>query len=45
MELAHLFTSPRRCAQRTCEVVGLGPRAKIEPDSFEWDYGEYEGEV
>ncbi|HEX4998262.1 MAG TPA: histidine phosphatase family protein [Terriglobia bacterium] len=40
---AHVLTSPRRRARRTCELVGLGPAADIEPDLAEWDYGDYEG--
>ena len=38
-----VLTSPRRRAQRTCELVGLGAEAEIEPDLCEWDYGDYEG--
>lgn len=40
---SHVFTSPRLRAQRTCELCGLGPIAKLEPDLAEWDYGDYEG--
>ena len=43
IRFAHVLTSPRQRAQRTCELVGLGPDAVIEPDLAEWDYGEYEG--
>jgi broad specificity phosphatase PhoE len=38
-----VLTSPRRRARHTCELVGLGQEAKIEPDLAEWDYGDYEG--
>jgi broad specificity phosphatase PhoE len=38
-----VLTSPRRRAQRTCELAGLGAAAQIEPDLAEWDYGDYEG--
>jgi broad specificity phosphatase PhoE len=38
-----VLTSPLQRALRTCELVGLGPQAKIEPDLAEWDYGDYEG--
>ena len=38
-----VLTSPRQRARRTCELVGLGRGAKIEPDLAEWDYGDYEG--
>jgi broad specificity phosphatase PhoE len=37
------LTSPQQRAQRTCELVGLGAKAEIEPDLAEWDYGDYEG--
>ena len=40
---AHVLTSPLARAQRTCELVGLGKDAEIEPDLEEWDYGDYEG--
>lgn len=40
---AHVFTSPRIRARRTCELVGLAKDAQIEPDLAEWDYGGYEG--
>ena len=43
VEFAHVFTSPRQRARRTCELAGLGSAAEIEPDLAEWDYGEYEG--
>jgi broad specificity phosphatase PhoE len=40
-----VLTSPRQRARRTCELVGLGPEADIEPDLAEWDYGDYEGKL
>jgi broad specificity phosphatase PhoE len=40
-----VLTSPRQRARRTCELVGLGRDAKIEPDLAEWDYGDYEGKL
>jgi probable phosphoglycerate mutase len=40
---AHVLTSPRLRARRTCELAELGAVAKIEPDLAEWDYGDYEG--
>ncbi len=39
-----VLTSPRQRARRTCELVGLGREAEIEPNLAEWDYGDYEGE-
>jgi probable phosphoglycerate mutase len=43
MTFARVFTSPRRRAQRTCELAGFADRAEVEPDLAEWDYGRYEG--
>src|SRR6202030_1087273 len=40
---ARVFTSPLRRATRTCELVGFGAAAEIDPDLVEWDYGQYEG--
>lgn len=40
-----VLTSPRQRARRTCDLVGLGRDAKIEPDLAEWDYGDYEGKL
>ncbi len=39
----HVLTSPLQRARRTCELLGLGKDAEIEPDLAEWDYGDYEG--
>jgi len=40
---AHVYTSPLQRARRTCELVGLSPKAEIEPDLMELNYGAYEG--
>ncbi len=40
-----VLSSPLERARRTCELVGLGQEAEIEPDLAEWDYGDYEGKL
>jgi broad specificity phosphatase PhoE len=42
-EFALVLTSPLSRARETCELVGLGERAQVEPDLREFDYGAYEG--
>jgi probable phosphoglycerate mutase len=42
-EFALVLTSPLQRARRTCELVGLGAQAEVEPNLIEWDYGQYEG--
>jgi broad specificity phosphatase PhoE len=45
IQFAHVLTSPRQRARRTCALAGLGAQAEIEQDLQEWDYGEYEGKL
>lgn len=43
IRFAHVLSSPRARARRTCELAGLGAAAAINADLAEWDYGDYEG--
>lgn len=43
MVFTQVLASPRRRAQHTCELAGLGTALHIEPMLSEWDYGDYEG--
>ncbi len=43
IDFAHVLTSPRQRAQRTCALAGLPVPPRVEPDLAEWDYGAYEG--
>jgi broad specificity phosphatase PhoE len=38
-----VLVSPARRARETCELCGLGARASVREELWEWDYGEYEG--
>jgi len=40
---ARVWSSPRRRATHTCELLGLAASMEIDPDLAEWDYGDYEG--
>ena len=43
LDFARVFTSPLQRAKRTCELAGFGPRAEVDRDLVEWNYGDYEG--
>jgi probable phosphoglycerate mutase len=43
LTFARVFVSPLQRARRTCELAGLGAKAEIDPDLYEWNYGEIEG--
>lgn len=38
-----IYCSPLLRARETCEILGYADDAEIEPDLFEWRYGDYEG--
>jgi broad specificity phosphatase PhoE len=40
---ARVWTSPAQRARRTCELAGFGSVAELDPDLWEWDYGQFEG--
>jgi len=43
LSFALVLTSPRRRAQETADLAGVGSHAEISPDLREFDYGLYEG--
>src|ERR1700749_4590075 len=43
LKFDHVFSSPLRRAQRTCELAGFAALATLDPELVEWDYGRYEG--
>ena len=43
LKFALVLSSPVQRARVTCEIAGFGTRAQIDPNLYEWDYGEYEG--
>jgi broad specificity phosphatase PhoE len=40
---ALVLSSPLKRALDTCRIAGYGDVAQVEPNLYEWDYGEYEG--
>jgi len=43
IQFAKVFASPLQRARKTCELAGFGDRAEIDPDLYEWSYGQLEG--
>jgi probable phosphoglycerate mutase len=43
LSFAAVFTSPLQRAANTCRLSGFGPSAQLDPDLYEWNYGDYEG--
>jgi broad specificity phosphatase PhoE len=42
-DFALVLVSPAQRARQSCELAGLGPKAIIDNDLREWNYGAYEG--
>ena len=42
-EFSLVLTSPLQRAAQTCRLAGFGDVMQMEPNLFEWNYGDYEG--
>ncbi|HTR61519.1 MAG TPA: histidine phosphatase family protein [Candidatus Binataceae bacterium] len=43
LQFAMVLSSPLQRARVTCEIAGFGAQAQLDPNLYEWDYGQYEG--
>ena len=45
ISFAKVFSSPLQRAKKTCDLAGYASTAIVDPDLYEWDYGDYEGKL
>lgn len=43
LKFAMVLTSPLQRAKVTCDLAGFGTQVQVDPNLYEWDYGQYEG--